>query len=278
MKMTRVQKLTAAILAVFAVVALLGVGIKFSASVVKPTQMADTKVPASANTGTPVLVDTKERDEAFLSGIEKYYVLKKDHEAALAKRDAALDEYKRLQMGRPYRADSSNVMPMFDRRYARPVATTTEPNPARQILPPAAPAPQVQAPAPRHPASSSRDDAERRVPQQMRDSDWYPAQRQGRNLVPPPVDDEDEALERRPTQLAGDPRHRELRHRGRGARGELSQDYYAVLQSYRGHLWKPEGRQARVHMDKEPPQNAVPCRPPGYQHTVLCSPNQRRYD
>ena len=69
------------------------------------------------------------------------------------------------------------------------------------------------------------------------------------------------------------------RHNGRArhGRGEMDDDQYAILQAYKGHLATMKGRMGTVHMDRQPPEDAVPCRPRGFNHTVLCRQNERRY-
>ncbi len=55
-----------------------------------------------------------------------------------------------------------------------------------------------------------------------------------------------------------------------------SEDNYAevraYLKKYKGPLWHTRGPIRRQYMDKRAPDTAVPCKPPGYDHVVLCNP------
>lgn len=46
----------------------------------------------------------------------------------------------------------------------------------------------------------------------------------------------------------------------------------AYLKSYDGPLWKTRGPIRNRYMNRQAPESAVPCRPPGYNRTVLCNP------
>jgi hypothetical protein len=57
----------------------------------------------------------------------------------------------------------------------------------------------------------------------------------------------------------------------------VAEDNYAevreFLRAYKGPLWKTHGPDHR-HMNEPPPSDAVPCRPPGSDHTMLCAPRR----
>ena len=59
-------------------------------------------------------------------------------------------------------------------------------------------------------------------------------------------------------------------HRGRGEDNYMEVREY--LKNYKGPLWQTNGSVRNRFMNKQAPESAVPCKPPGYNHVVLCNP------
>lgn len=64
------------------------------------------------------------------------------------------------------------------------------------------------------------------------------------------------------------PRAQTQRSRG----GNNYAEVRAYLKNYKGPLWKTQDPILNVYKNQPAPEGAVPCRPPGYNHTVLCNP------
>lgn len=85
-----------------------------------------------------------------------------------------------------------------------------------------------------------------------------------------------EAPEQEPTQLAaGGYDQKSYKPNGSRETSELTQ-IRAFLRKYDGPLWAPDSgwTVGRKFKDKVAPPTAVPCKPPGYDHIVLCDPKQ----
>ncbi len=63
-------------------------------------------------------------------------------------------------------------------------------------------------------------------------------------------------------------------NRPHGRRGNYAK-VRAYLKNYGGPLWDTRGQGPILnrYMNRRAPGTAVPCRPPGYNHTVLCDPH-----
>ena len=61
-------------------------------------------------------------------------------------------------------------------------------------------------------------------------------------------------------------------HHGRGHGGDNYAEVRRALQAYDGPLWNTQGPIRNRFMNKRAPSTAVPCKPPGYNHIVLCNP------
>lgn len=60
----------------------------------------------------------------------------------------------------------------------------------------------------------------------------------------------------------------------RGGEGDNYAEVRRYLRHYKGPLWNPRGVHTRSYVDKPAPDGAVPCQPPGFDHVVLCAPDQ----
>ena len=103
---------------------------------------------------------------------------------------------------------------------------------------------------------------------------------QGEDVADTAKPDETQQWAQLKLQIGND--HRRPGHHHRPRRGpDYSDDgdnYGEVrraLQSYDGPLWKTRGSIRNRYMNKEAPDSAVPCKPLGYNHIVLCAPRNR---